>query len=219
MGKLESAKIFGGIGSLLQLVPGVAIIGYILTLIAVKYISDEVKDGTIFTDMIYAVITGIIGIAFGATLLFLGVATSVITLGIGALFGLVSFLFIAWIALIISSIFIRRAFGKMATQLNVGTFRTAGTLYFVGALLTIILVGFVLLFVAFILQIIAFFSIHEAQPMAPTPMTAPTSAPMTPAPAAAATPVPQSSTKFCANCGTQMASFAMYCPKCGARQP
>ncbi|HEV2138432.1 MAG TPA: DUF996 domain-containing protein [Nitrososphaerales archaeon] len=217
MGKLESAKIFGGIGSLLQLVPGVAIIGYILTLIAVKYISDEVKDGTIFTDMIYAVITGIIGIAFGATLFFLGVATSVITLGIGALFGLVSFLFIAWIALIISSIFIRRAFGKMATQLNVGTFRTAGTLYFVGALLTIILVGFVLLFVAFILQIIAFFSINEARPMAPGPMAAP----LTPAPAATAaptSPAPQSTTKYCANCGTQMASFAMYCPKCGARQ-
>ncbi|MDA4119762.1 MAG: DUF996 domain-containing protein [Thaumarchaeota archaeon] len=218
MGKLESAKIFGGIGSLLQLVPGVAIIGYILTLIAVKYISDEVKDSAIFTDMIYAVITGIIGIAFGGSLLFLGVATSVITLGIGALFGLVSFLFIAWIALIISSIFIRRAFGKIATQLNVGTFRTAGTLYFVGALLTIVLVGFVLLFIAFILQIVAFFSIHEAQPMAPAPMTTAT-APATTATAAPTSPAPQSTSKFCANCGTQMASFAMYCPKCGARQP
>ncbi|HEY6283404.1 MAG TPA: DUF996 domain-containing protein [Nitrososphaerales archaeon] len=218
MGKLESAKIYGGIGSLLQIVPAVSIVGYILTLIAVKHISDEVKDSTIFTDMIYAVITGIIGVAVGATLLLLGFATSVITRGIGGLFGLVSFLVVAWIAFIISSIFIRRAFSKMATHLNVGTFRTAGTLYFVGALLTIILVGFIILFVAFILQIIAFFSIHEAQPMSPAPMAAP----VTPATAATLAPTPpatQSSSKYCANCGTQMAAFAMYCPKCGASQP
>jgi uncharacterized membrane protein len=216
MGKLEDAKIFGGVGSILQIVPAVGIVGYILTLIGVKYIADEVHDQTIFTDMVYAVITGIIGVAVGAfaLALFFGALTSVFTRGAGAFLGGISFLVIIWLAFIISSIFVRRAFGKMATRLNVGTFRTAGTLYFYGALLTIILVGFVLLFIAFVLQIIAFFSIHEAQ-MGPAPMTAP----MTPALAATAAPTPQSSSKFCANCGTQMASFAMYCPKCGTRQP
>ncbi len=218
MGKLEDAKILGGIGSILQIVPGVSIIGYILTLIAVKYVSDEVNDNTIFTDMLYAVITGIIGVAVGAFALFFGVLSSVFTAGAGAILGGLGFLVVIWIAFVVSSIFVRRAFGKMATRLNVGTFGTAGTLYFVGALLTIILVGFLLLFIAFILQIIAFFSIHEAQPMAPAPMAAPMT-PAQPATAATAPPTPQSSSKYCANCGTQMASFAMYCPKCGARQP
>lgn len=218
MGKLEDAKIFGGVGSILQIVPAVGIVGYILTLIGVKYIADEVNDQTIFTDMIYAVITGIIGVAVGAFALFFGALSSVLTRGAGAFLGGISFLVIIWLAFIVSSIFVRRAFDKMATRLNVGTFRTAGTLYFVGALLTIILVGFLLLFVAFILQIIAFFSIHEAQPRAPGP---PTPAPMSTALTAAAAPTPlaRSSSKYCANCGIQMASFAMYCPKCGARQP
>jgi uncharacterized membrane protein len=210
LGKLEDAKVLGGMGSILQIIPFLSIVGYILTLIAVKFVSDEVNDGTIFTDMLYAVITGIVGVAVGASLLLLGAATSVFRLGLGAFAGLISFLVIAWIALIISSIFIRRAFDKMATRLNVGTFRTAGTFYFVGALLTIILVGFLLLFIAFILQIIAFFSIQEVKPMSPAPMATP---------ALPATPAPQSSVKFCANCGTQVAAYVMYCPKCGAKQP
>jgi len=210
LGKLEDAKILGGIGSILEIIPFLGIVGYILTLIAVKYVSDEVNDGTIFTDMLYAVITGIIGVAVGAFSLFFGALTSVFTRGVSGLLGGITFLVVIWLALVVSSIFIRRAFDKMATRLNVGTFRTAGTLYFVGALLTIILVGWLLLLVAFILQIIAFFSIHEAQPMAP--------APMAPAPVATAAPAPQSTFKYCANCGTKMASFAMYCPKCGAKQ-
>lgn len=211
MGKLEDAKILGGIGSILEIIPFLSIVGYILTLIAVKYVSDEVNDSTIFTDMLYAVITGIIGFAVGAFTLFFGALSSVFTAGVGGITGGITFLVVIWIALVISSIFTRRAFDKMATRLGVDTFRTAGTLYFVGALLTIILVGFLLLLVAFILQIIAFFSIHEARAMAP--------ASMTPAPATKPAPAPQSSAKYCANCGTQMASYAMYCPKCGARQP
>jgi uncharacterized membrane protein len=201
MGKLSDAKILGGIGSILQIIPFLNIVGYILTLIAVKYISDEVHDTTIFSDMLLAVITGIVGVAIGAFVLFFGALTSIFTLGMGAFVGVIAFLVVIWIALIVSSLYIRKAFDKIATKLNVGTFRTAGTLYFVGALLTIVLVGFLILFVAFILQIVAFFSIQEIQP------------------AMQAQATPLSGFKYCATCGTQMASSAIFCPKCGAKQP
>ena len=205
MGKLSDAKILGGIGSVLQIIPFISIIGYILTLIAVKYVSDEVQDGSIFSDMIYAVITGIIGVALGAFIVFFGALSSIYTAGLSAIAGGIAFLVIVWIALVISSVFVRRAFDKMAGKLGVGTFRTAGTLYFVGALLTIILVGFLLLFVAFILQVVAFFSIPENLPG----MQAPIMAPATAAPAGF---------KFCPNCGTQMPALSGFCPKCGAKQ-
>ncbi len=201
MGKLSDAKLLGGIGSILQLIPFLSIVGYILTLIAVKYVSDEVKDSAIFNDMLYAVIAGIVGAAVGAFVLIFGVLSAVFTAGIGVILGAIGFLAIAWVALIISSIFVRRAFGSIATKLNVGTFRTAGTLYFVGALLTIVIVGFLLLLVAFIMQIIAFFSIQDVQPVMQAP------------------PVAQSGFKYCANCGAQMASTATFCPRCGAKQP
>jgi uncharacterized membrane protein len=205
MSKLSDAKLLGGIGSILQIIPFLSIVGYILTLIAVKYVSDEVQDSSIFTNMLYAVITGIIGVLIGASVFFFGAMGSVLTGGMSAITGGIAFLAVVWIALIISSLFIRRAFDSMASKLGVGTFRTAGTMYFIGAILTIILVGFLLLFVAFILQVVAFFSINEMRPAGGV------QAPMQ--------PMAGTGFKYCASCGTQMAATATFCPKCGARQP
>ena len=202
MGKLSDAKMLGGIGSILQIIPFLSIVGYILTLIAVKFVSDEVHDGLIFSNMLYAVIAGIIGVAVGASVFFFGALSSIYTGGVSAIGGVIGFLAIAWIALIVSSLFIRRAFDGMANRLGVGTFRTAGTLYFVGALLTIVLVGFLLLFVAYILQVVAFFSINDSgvatQPQVQS--------------------MAQPGFKYCSNCGAQMSTSATFCPKCGAKQ-
>ncbi len=204
MSKLGEAKTLGGIGSILQIIPGVSIVGYILVLISTKYISDDLRDRSIFDNMLYAVITGIIGIAAGAFILFTGALFGFFTLGISAFLGILGGLVVTWVFLIISSIFIRRAYDTMATKLNVRAFRTAGSLYFAGAITTIILVGFVILLVAYIFQIIAFFSIPEVQqPPQGQPATAPSA---------------QAGIKFCPNCGTQMVSSAAYCPKCGAKQ-
>jgi uncharacterized membrane protein len=204
MGKLSDAKMLGGIGSILQIIPFLSIVGYILTLIAVKFVSDEVQDSSIFSDMIYAVITGILGVALGAFVVFFGALSSIATAGVGAIGGAIGFLAIVWIALIISSIFVRRAFNKMADKLGVGTFRTAGLLYFIGALLTIVLVGVLLIFIAYILQVVAFFSINDSRSASqPQPQMQ-----------AAAQP----GFKYCASCGTQMAVSATFCPKCGAKQ-
>ena len=210
MGKLSDAKMLGGIGSILQIIPYVSIVGYILTLIAVKYISDEVHDGSIFNDMLYAAITGIVGVAIAAVGVF-GAFASIATAGAAAFAGIIIFLAIAWIALIISAIFVRKAFNKIAGKLNIGMFRTAGTLYFIGAILVIVLVGFVILFIAYILQIVAFFSINDAAAPAPAMQAA---APM------AATGAPaQEGTKYCVNCGSPMGASVTFCPKCGAKQP
>ena len=118
---------------------------------------------------------------------------------------------IAWVFLIVSSIFIRRSYNAMSTRLNIGYFKTAGTLYFIGAILTIILVGFIILFVAAIIQIIAFFGIPDAVPgMQPQSMGG-----MGPQPMGSVSA--QAGTKFCPNCGTQLAATATYCTKCGAK--
>ena len=197
MGKLSDARLLGGIGSVLQIIPFVSVVGYILTLIAVKHVSDEVKDSSIFTNMLYAVITGIVGVALGATVFFFGALSSIYTAGLTSIGVAVAFLAIVWIVLIVSSIFVRRAFDSMASKLGVGTFRTAGLLYFIGALLTIVLVGFLLLFVALMLQVVAFFSINEAPSMAqPQPL------------------VQAPKSKFCTGCGAPMAASATFCSRC-----
>lgn len=207
MSKLSDAKMLGGVGSILQIIPFISIVGYVLVLVSVKYISDEVNDSSIFSDMLYAVITGIVGFIVGASVLFFGALSSMFTAGISAITGGFAFLAIVWIVLIVSAIFVRRAFDKMAAKLNVGTFRTAGMLYFVGALLTIILVGFLILFIAFIFQVVAFFSIPDNQ-----------SAPQAQMPTAGS-PAAPAGFKYCPSCGSQMPVAAGFCPRCGAKQP
>lgn len=205
MTKLGDAKTLGGIGSILLLIPGVSIIGYILILIAGKYISDELGDKSIFDNMLYAVIAGIVGGVAAAFIIFTGAVFGAFTFALSAIAGIIVGLGIAWAGLIVSAIFLRRAYDTMATKLNVGTFRTAGMLYFIGAILTIILVGFLILFVAAIVQIVAFFSISEVvQGAQPQPM-APQGAP--------------AGMKFCPSCGAQLAASATFCSKCGAKQP
>ena len=197
MPSLNEVKTLGGVGSILTLLAVVptagvvlAIIGLILVLIALKYASDILGDPKIFNNMLYAVILGIIGLVIGAVAVvavvfqamglgylsssFAYTAPSTVTAGdiMGMLGTVLLGLVAIWVCFLVSSIFLRRSYGELGKRLNVGLFGTAALLYLVGAILTIILVGFLLIFVAEILFIVAFFSINTQLPP-PTPMIQP----------------------------------------------
>jgi uncharacterized membrane protein len=198
---LENSKVLAGIGSLLLVfmtVPIVGIIGIILLMIGLKGLSEYYRDDKIYQSAIWGVIYGIIGIialsagVFGSVLssLFSSIAAGP---GLGALFGLFAFLLvlvIAFIFFLLMAMKFRRCFNLIADKSGEQLFRTAGTLLFVGALLTIILVGIVLLFIAWIIATIAFFSLRS------TPQPSGYVSP------AATTQVPTAqSTRYCQNCG------------------
>lgn len=194
MAELSEAKILGGVGSLLillSLVPNVGpllgIVGFVLVLIAVKYVADVVGERAIFNNMLVSTILGIVGIIVGLVvgiISFFGVVSRMggvpnvfqrwslpESLGLeelmGVFVGLIIGLIVIWIFYIISAIFLRRSFTRISERLNVKLFDTAALLYLIGSILIIVLIGFVLILVALILQIIAFFSIPEkpAQPV------------------------------------------------------
>lgn len=188
MGSIAQAKTLGQIGSilvLLSIIPVlgsvVAIIGFILILIAVKYISDSLKDSSIFSNILIAIILAIIGVAVGGIVvlgsifrfiglrnLAMGTASSSHPAHVFGLFGgIIVGLAIVWIMFIVAAFFQRKSYEVIATRLNVGTFRTAALLYLVGAALVIVLVGFLLLFVAEILFVVAWFSIKEVDATTP----------------------------------------------------
>lgn len=187
MTKLSDVKILGGIGSILMLLSIVhftfAIVGLILLLIAVKFVSDITGDQDIFKNMLYAVIIGIVGIvaalfiflilfsvAAVSTISVFGVAPSFNPSEIGggatnSILGLIGGFLggtaVLWIAFLVSAIFARRSYNGLASRLGIKIFGTAGLLYLIGAALVIVLVGFIFIFVTVILTIIGFFSIHE----------------------------------------------------------
>jgi len=198
MPTLNEVKILGGLGSLftlLAIVPTagaiLSIVGLIMILVAVKYASDILGDSKIFTNMLYAVILGIIGIVVAvvavisavASVLGLGFLSSSMAAGTtppamatGDILGLLGTLAIGlvavWVCFLISAIFLRRSYGELGKRLNIGLFGTGGLIYLIGAALAIVLVGFIIIFIAEILFLVAFFSINTQTPPSPPPPTA-----------------------------------------------
>lgn len=192
MPTLNEVKTLGGVGSILTLlafVPSVgvvlAIVGLILVLIALKYASDILGDSKIFNDMLYAVILGIIGLVVGVVavvaIVFRAIGlrymsssfsyTGPSSLAAGDIMGMLGAILLGlaavWICFLLSSIFLRRSYGELGRRLNISLFGTGALIYLIGAALTIILIGFVLIFVADILFIVAFFSINTQLPPPP----------------------------------------------------
>lgn len=196
MGGVAQAKTLGAVGGILVLltaVPSVGgllgIVGFVLLLVAIKYISDAVGDRSIFNNMLVAVglaiagiVVGVIAIA-GTVLRFVGMNGMLAgpdfnpaTVPAGnwvALIGTVLVgLALIWVMMLVSAVYVRRTYDTISSRLGVSMFSTAGLLYLIGAATTIILVGFVLLFIAQVLVVVAFFSIDERQPAVAPPGTA-----------------------------------------------
>jgi uncharacterized membrane protein len=179
---LGAAPGVGGLTGILSL------IGAILVVVALKGFADHYKEDGIFNNALYAIIAVIVGaVTFVATLIFAAVDFfTALGLDITNIQNWSSLSQIDWQAvdmnlilrfvgvvllalvillvfLVITVVFLRRSLRSMATKTGVGLFATTGTLMLVGAILTIVLIGIVLIWVAALLLAIAFFSIRTQQ--------------------------------------------------------
>ncbi len=220
MSALESGKDLAGIGAIfliLSVIPAVGtvlgIVGVILLLIGIKRLSEHYQDSSIYDNALRGVIFFIIGlIAFAAVSAVLLFGASLIPapgagvtfLGISILIAAVVILFVFYL---LAAMYLRRSFSALAQRTGEHTFETAGLLLFIGAILTIILVGLVLILVAWILATIAFFSIRVPQTQTST---------YTPPYPTTSQPTP---TRYCPNCGAPVQPNSTFCPNCGKPLP
>ena len=131
MGTIAQAKTLGQVGSilvLLAIIPAfgsiVAIIGLILTLIAVKYISEALNDSSIFSNILIAIVLAIIGVVVGGVLVigavfrYIGLRSLVMgtvstttppTHILGLVGGIIVGLVVIWIMFIIAAFFQRKS--------------------------------------------------------------------------------------------------------------
>lgn len=185
MASISSAKAMGGVGSILVLltaIPGfgfiLGIVGLILILIAIKVISDQVKDHKIFSDMMISVVLAIVALVIAGVSV---VVSLYKLLGLGSFTGgsfvpgpnvqagdwvafvltIIPFLVAIWVLFLISAVFIRRSLDSTGQRVGVGLFGTTGLIYLIGAATVIIGIGLILIFVAEILLAVSFFSINE----------------------------------------------------------
>lgn len=190
MGSLSEARILGGVGSILVVLAVIPIplvgtaltlVGYVLVLIAVKFVADELGNRSIFVSYLLAAIFAFLGVVVAGMLLIAALAQLPVLEGIlqplfplprftesvplNLLLGLLLALVSVWVAYIVSAIFLRRSFTSIASGLNVGLFTTAAFIYLIGAFLIIVFVGFLVILVAQVLQTIAFFSLPTRMPV------------------------------------------------------
>ena len=207
MSSSESNKSLAGVGALLlafgSFVPIVGIVGIILLLIGIKGLSEYYNDRSVYQHALWGVIFGIVGLVAAAVIVIGFIWGSIFGgLAFGAGFGLVALtgvvlaVVVLFVFYLLAAIYFRRAFSTLAQKSGEHMFETAGLLLFIGAILTIILVGLVLVFVAWILVAVAFFSMTiRSQPAAVT--------------------APVAGARYCPNCGSPVALDATFCSHCG----
>jgi uncharacterized membrane protein len=186
---LRNLKIMGGIGAILLLI--FPVVGFILILIAVKQLSDEIKREDIFRDFLICTIISslafiiVIFVIFFSTWLSLNVWISSPSPSMPSphppypptpqfppekpdifffLFLGVIFL-LSWAINSVASYFAQRGFLSLADITGERNFSLSGRLIFLGALLYIILVGWVAYLVGIILAITSFFSLPDRIPL------------------------------------------------------
>lgn len=172
---LESNKTLGGIGAILvavgSIVPIIGIVGIILVLIALKGLADNYGESAIYQNSLYGLIFYIIAVIVAAFVLigafFGGIfAGNLLALAGGMILAAVAM----FIFYVLGAWFFKKSFNTLSAKSGENMFNTAGLLLFVGAILTIIFIGLILMLVAWILIAVGFFSIKSTQPpAAPAP--------------------------------------------------
>ena len=226
MSNVESSKTLAGVGSILLILSIVpyagavlGIVGAILLLMGLKGLATYYQDNQIYDNALMGVIFLIIAMVVVAVAVFGAILLFISTIGvIGGVVILVLGLIVAFVFYLLAAMRLRQTFDTLAQKSGEQSFNTAGTLLWWGAILTIIFVGVILVFIAWIFSTIGFFSMKlQAQPMqTQQPYTAPpqTSPPPSPAPMAQQAQ-PTQAARYCPNCGAPIAQDAAFCPHCG----
>jgi uncharacterized membrane protein len=170
----KSLAIEGAVLLLLGPVPAVgpilAIIGVILLLKATKELSNYYQDDSIHKNTwtglkyyivaILALAVGVgVGIAsFAAAGAFAGVEFSLTAGFIGGIIAIFAGLAVAFAFYLLAAIHLRKVYDTLAQKTGEASFTTASTLLLIGAILTILGVGVLLIFISWIFIILGFSS-------------------------------------------------------------
>ncbi|MDH5461783.1 MAG: DUF996 domain-containing protein [Candidatus Bathyarchaeota archaeon] len=188
------------IGPFLGAYTGVlGLVGLILVMIALKGLSDHYSEEGIFNNALYGVILAIIGGVVSVAVIVMAAVDFLTAVGIDIstawsdptvfssinweqvvtwdilwphIAAILGSLVVLFAFVVVASIFLRRSLTTLSARTGVNMFNTAGLLLLIGAVLTIILVGLVLMWIAFILLAVGFFSIKtpitEQPPVTPS---------------------------------------------------
>jgi len=178
----EHSKTLAGVGAILLLLGFVpyagwvlAMVGVVLLVIGMKELSKYYQDQNVYQNTLTGVkfyVVAVVAAAAAIVAVMIGVASAtdftfknfVPTVGFGVgVAALLAGLVVAFVFYILAASHLKRALDSLAQKSGESSFATAGTLLWIGSILTIVLVGLVLIFVAWIFATLGFFSMKSRQ--------------------------------------------------------
>ena len=184
--------VIGFLGSVVPYGGILSIVGLILLLVGLKGLSSYYQENDIFNNTLYAIIIAIVGAVVAVATLIVTAVSAFATIGIdinnvndwtnfgteiGTYFSdfanfselwtligaVVLAMLVIFVSMIISMYFFRKTMTQLSTKSGIGLFGTAGLLMLIGAVLTIIAVGLLIIWIGLILATVAFFQMKEPQ--------------------------------------------------------
>jgi uncharacterized membrane protein len=182
----------------------IAVLEFILFVVGMHRLSHYFKEPAIFKNLLYAILVGVVSIVVISVLMVLQFLFSLssFTPATGSpvtppttlyFVSLIAILALSVAMAIVSAVFIYRSFNKLGETSGVDSFKTAGLLYLIGAIIPL---------VAWIGWIFAAIGFHNLKPITPISYQAETS-------------MPTLQTKRCPYCSTENKMDALYCRFCG----
>jgi uncharacterized membrane protein len=167
----KNFKILGGVGALVMVLGGIPlalinrvyntniggislIVGIILILISLSSLAKIYQAKNIFTNARRGALAAIIG-----TILFTVVTVLLSPLTVNATLWLV--LVILGVFYTVAAFFVRRSLNELAARSDMSLFVTAGRLLLIGAALTIVVIGVLIMWLAVLMLVVAFFTVKE----------------------------------------------------------
>lgn len=167
-----------------------ALIGLILLLIGIKGLANYYNEQGIFSNVLYSIIIAIVGGVVAVVAVVTSALSALADIGIdlatledwanagteigniftdvtdlSAFMGLIGAvlvgLVILFVVLIISMYFNRKSMNQLSEKSGIGLFGTAGLLMLIGAVLSIIVIGFVIIWIGLILAMVGFFQLRQ----------------------------------------------------------
>lgn len=207
LGGVGAILMFVGILPYISYFGILELVGLILVLVGLYGLGSFYNERGIFNNALYGVIMGIVGVVVAVVVAVVVVLTSLTSFiyqifpgwngdwtslagltpdvsSLTDLSGIWSFIagilvvfVVLWVFAIVAAFLVRRGLRQASDKTSVGLFSTAGLLLLVGAVLTVVVIGFILIWIAALLLAVAFFTVKSAQaPMAtaapppPTPV-------------------------------------------------
>jgi uncharacterized membrane protein len=161
-----------------------AIVGLILLLISLKGMARHFKERRIIDNALYGVVLAVVGVVISLVVIMVTAIAALSRYGVdflrpmdwvrmGQIFsrmanfgemwslfgGIAAAIVVLFVFLIVAVIYFRRTLVTLAAKTDVQLFSTAGLIMLVGAVLTIVVIGLLLVWISFILLTVAFFSI------------------------------------------------------------